>query len=71
MEGNKSSENYWPERVTSQAIASWRGIAFENVCFNHISQIKGKLGIAGVVSENSAWSKKKDDEEGMQIDMII
>ncbi len=67
----KTSENYWQENVTSNVVNIWRGFAFENVCFNHIEQIKRALGIAGVASENSAWSKRSDDEEGTQIDLLI
>lgn len=54
----------------NQKIVSWRGIAFENVCFNHIKQIKSALEIGGISSEESAWSKLQD-EDGAQIDMII
>lgn len=49
----------------------WRGYAFENVCFNHVSQIKKALGISGVISSSSAWSKRSDDGEGTQIDLLI
>ena len=65
-------ENYfWMNNHLSQSIVSWRGFAFENVCFNHIEQIKQALGISGISSKQSAWSKRQDDEEGTQIDMII
>ncbi|MBO4292466.1 MAG: ATP-binding protein, partial [Lachnospiraceae bacterium] len=49
----------------------WRGFAFENVCFNHIDQIKDALGISGVITTNSAWSKRDDDGEGTQIDLLL
>ncbi len=65
------NETFWEQNVTGQELSSWRGPAFENVCFNHIPQIKNALGISGVSSEESAWSKKKDDTEGMQIDLLI
>ncbi|MDO4961697.1 MAG: ATP-binding protein [Eubacteriales bacterium] len=71
MCGEYRGEHFWQERVASQEISSWRGRAFENVCFNHISQIKNALGISGVASEESAWTRIKDDTDGMQIDMII
>lgn len=67
----KLNEKFWQQNVTSQALSSWRGFAFENVCFNHIKQIKNALGISGVVSTESAWSKRSDDEQGTQIDMLI
>jgi len=65
------SDLYWEQYVKSQAIVSWRGLAFENLCFRHISQIKAALGISGVASRQSAWSKRRDDTEGTQIDMLI
>lgn len=57
--------------IESQNIVTWRGIAFENVCFNHIEQIKKALGINGVSTTQSAWSKRKGDESGIQMDMLI
>ena len=62
---------FWESNSMSHSVVSWRGFAFENVCFNHIRQIKAALGISGVSTEQSAWSKRADDEEGTQIDMII
>ncbi len=64
-------EDYWKQNIDSQQVVSWRGFAFENVCFNHICQIKKALGISGVASTESAWSKRSDDEEGTQIDLLI
>lgn len=66
-------EAFWQQNVSSQSINSWRGFAFENVCFNHISQIKAALGISGVSTTHSAWSKRPDEEndDGAQIDLII
>ena len=71
IEGQKNGEKFWQQNVTSASISSWRGFAFENVCFNHIEQIKFALGIPAVISETSAWSKKEDDTDGVQIDLLI
>ena len=72
VEGHDSlSEGFWLQNLSSQNIVTWRGLAFENVCFNHISQIKNALGISGVKTTQSAWSKRGDDEEGAQIDLLI
>ena len=63
---------FWMHNVTSQLVSSWRGFAFEEVCFTHIRQIKKALNILGVSSTESAWMVKGDDEtEGAQIDMLI
>ena len=37
----------------------------------HIKQIKKALGISGVSTNQSAWSKRKGEETGTQIDLII
>ena len=56
---------------SSLARESWRGLAFENVCFHHVEQIKKALGISGVISTSSAWLKKGVEEDGIQIDLLI
>lgn len=68
---NGENDGYWQQNVVSQPVAVWRGFAFENVCFNHIGQIKRALGIQGVSTSASAWSKRDDDREGTQIDLLI
>lgn len=45
------NEKFWQQNVTVASVAIWRGFAFENVCFNHVEQIKRALGISGVVTE--------------------
>ena len=67
----KIDEKFWQQNLSTQQIISWRGFAYENVCFNHVAQIKKKLGISGVITTHSAWSKRADDVEGMQIDLLI
>lgn len=69
---NKLVNDFWLSNVSNQNVITWRGIAFESVCFNHINQIKKALGITGIESSESAWSKKGSvEEEGAQIDMLI
>ena len=64
-------DSFWQQNCSSQIVVSWRGYAFENICFNHIEQIKNKLGISAVSSEQSAWIKRDGDERGTQIDLLI
>ena len=70
---NRDSMTYgfWVQNVDSQPIVTWRGYAFENVCFNHIPKIKRALGISGISSEESAWTKTGDEDKGTQIDLLI
>ena len=65
---NKTSldEDFWMQNVTAPAINSWRGYAFENVCFNHIPQIKNALGISGVQTVCSQWF-----DNSSQINLLI
>lgn len=62
----------WVNMADSQPVITWSGYAFENVCFHHISQIKSALGISGVSTSESLWSKRGGaDTAGTQIDLII
>lgn len=72
VEHNQSDTNFMTENMASNIMKSWRGIAFEELCWQHVGQIKQALGIAGVGSTISAWGIKGTDEtEGAQIDLII
>ena len=64
--------DFWMHNVASQSVSAWRGIAFEELCFSHVGQIKKALDILGVSSRQSAFVVKGDGEtEGMQIDLLI
>lgn len=55
-------------------MRTWAGLTFEQVCMDHILQIKHKLGISGVLSEESSWFVTADEENGIsgaQIDLLI
>ena len=67
----KLNESFWQHNQVAQSVVSWRGFAFESVCFNHINRIKQALEIGGVSATYSAWSKREDDTEGTQVDLII
>ncbi len=65
------TDTFWQQSVTSQSVVSWRGFAFENVCLNHIIQIKDALKIGGVITKQTVWHKGPDDKDGTQIDLLI
>ncbi len=65
------NENFWSNNSSLQSIVSWRGFAFENVCFNHIDQIKKALGISGVMTKQSIFAVRDENDSGTQIDLII
>lgn len=69
---NITEEDYWQHHLKESEISSWRGIAFEEICLQHIPQIKMALQIAGVSSKQSAMIVRGDfDTEGLQIDLLI
>ena len=72
VETNLVNVNFMTDNITSDVMRSWKGIAFEEVCWQHSSQIKRALGIAGIKSSLSAWSVRGSNEnEGAQIDLLI
>ncbi len=67
-----SDEFFLQHHQNTPQLNSWRGLAFEQVCFSHVSKIKKALGVEGVVSMESAWIIRGDEEKkGSQIDMLI
>ena len=62
--------DFWKQNTSSQNVITWRGLAFENICFNHVKQIKEALGIRAVKTSESALVIKKDAQK-MQLDMVI
>jgi hypothetical protein len=64
----------WLRHINTQSYSSWSGFAFESVCLKHSRQIKKALGIADVLTEESAWRyipPKGTTEKGAQIDLLF
>jgi hypothetical protein len=69
---NGKDERHWTNTIDNPARRAWTGIAFEQVCLLHVSQIKQALGITGVQTEVSSWRYVGDEyTAGTQIDMLI
>ena len=67
-------EHFWSNTIDNPSRKVWEGLTFERLCKDHIKQIKNKLGISGVLCEESSWFVKPNEEEGIsgaQIDLII
>lgn len=65
-------EHYWSHTCDSPVKNAWAGLTFEQICKDHINQIKRKIGISGVLSEESVWHIRGSEEtSGAQIDLII
>ena len=67
------NKNYFLKVYKSQSYKSWSGFAFENICHNHILQIKYALSIGGVNTSSHYWSKNAKDKKsnGAQIDILL
>ena len=64
--------DYWQHHQKESEVNAWRGIAFEEVCMQHVHQIKTAMQIAGVASVESALIVKGSrNNDGMQIDLLI
>lgn len=67
-------EHFWSHSTDNPSRRAWEGLTFEQVCRDHIPAIKHKLGISGVLSEESSWfvrSKDGEVDSGAQIDLLI
>ena len=72
--GFGKDEHFWSNTLDNPARRAWAGLTFEQLCKDHIPQIKKKLGIAGVLSEESSWFGTVGEEgprTSAQIDLII
>ena len=67
-------EEFWSKSFDNPKRRSWCGLTFEQLCKDHIRQIKKALGISGVITEESGWyirSKEGEINRGAQIDLLI
>ncbi len=70
VEKKGASEDYWVTHYGKAETNAWKGLAFENLCFNHVSQIKDKLGIGSVGAEVMPWYYETSEGKG-QVDMLL
>ena len=69
---NITEHDFWQHHLKEPEINTWRGFAFENVCMQHVPQIKGALGVYAVASKESALVIHGDkNTKGSQVDLII
>ena len=66
-------EHFWTHSTISQVVNTWRGLAFERICLQHIAQIKQAIGISGVLTKVYSWRHvpNKANPDGAQIDLVI
>lgn len=69
-------EQFWSHTYDNPSRRAWTGLSFELLCKDHVPQIKQKLGISGVLSEESSWFVRPSvtdgiENQGTQIDLLI
>ena len=65
--------NFWSGLVKTPQYLSWRGYAFESICYKHVAQIKKTLAIHDAV-KIGAWRyrpRNNEIEKGAQIDLLF
>ena len=69
---NGRDEHFWAHSTGSPSKYAWAGLTFELACRDHIRQIKHRIGISAVLTEESVWSVRgNEDEDGAQVDLVI
>lgn len=73
VEGRKSYDvAFWQSSQNLPAMNAWRGMAFEEVCMAHVSQIKKALGISGIEANVTTLTLRGDEtSKGTQVDLLI
>ena len=64
--GAYSDHETWMHLQTTNTCTTWRGLAFERLCFAHLQQIKHKLGISGILTNTCSYYSSQ-----AQVDMVI
>ena len=69
---DENENGSWDAMQNLPVVNAWRGLSFERVCMAHIEQIKRKLGISGILTQQYSWRAHSDNStEGAQIDLLI
>lgn len=68
--GKYQGKDSWLNLIDNPVQRTWQGFAFEQICLDHIWQIKKALGVSGVQSNNVTW-RGGIDGKSAQIDLLI
>lgn len=66
----KPQSTDWLQLIDQPSHRAWQGFTFEQVCLDHVPQIKKALGISGIQAEHAAWRGTMEGK-GAQIDLLI
>jgi uncharacterized protein len=68
--GKYKGKNAWLNLIDNTRHRAWQGFTFEQLCIDHVQQIKKALGIHGMVSNAVTW-KGGTQKKLAQIDLLI
>ena len=74
LENPPTDPKFWEKSIDSPGRRAWTGLAFERVCLQHSEQIRRKLGISGVLTDECSWQCASDPDKGVyssQVDLVI
>ena len=60
----------WLNLIDNPLYWAWQGFSFEQICIDHIAQVKKGLGIQSVLSKEVTW-KGRTETKAAQIDLLI
>ena len=63
-------EHFWTHFLDNPSKNVWAGYTFEQVCKDHIWQIKRAVGIEGILCDISSW-RGQSESGAAQIDLVI
>lgn len=65
--------NAWTAIQMKPQFATWMGLTFELLALSHVKQIKRKLGISGLRTQEYAWRcpARTSAEKGAQVDLML
>ncbi len=68
--GKYQGAESWINLIDNPVQRTWQGFAFEQVCLDHVWQIKKALGISGIQSNNVVW-RGGTAKKSAQIDLLL
>jgi len=68
--GKYLGEDSWINLMDNPTQRAWQGFTFEQICLDHIDQVKTALGISGIQSNNVVW-QGSTSQKAAQVDLLI
>lgn len=61
---------FWEHHLENTKLTTWAGYAFEQVCMQHVEQMKKAMGINGIAVSVSGWMSRSKTNKA-QIDLVM